>query len=78
MDQLGQAVAVPEWSGVFWEGEDFGWIEVHVADERTPEAPDSTCWTFVRAYAIPDENAQIFEYRKVCTDCPCSLRLLDA
>lgn len=60
----------PEWSGKFWEQDEFGFISVHVSDERTHVPPHAN-WRFVRTYAAEEDDAQVFLYRLVCEDCPC-------
>lgn len=65
-----QEGGVPEWSGAFWEHDEFGYISVHVSDQRTHRPPDES-WRFVRTYASEEDDAQVFLYRKVCKDCPC-------
>lgn len=62
---------VPAWSGQFWQDDEFGYISVHGADQRTHVPPDDS-WRFVRAYESLDDDAFVFCYRKVANDWLCS------
>lgn len=59
---------VPAWSGLFWEDEDFGYVSVHVADTRTHAVPAG--FRLIRIYADLDDDAQVFEYRRVVQEGP--------
>lgn len=60
----GQTVAVPTWSGSFWESSDglIGYQSIHVADTRNHSCPNG--WRLMRSYFDKHDDAEVFVYER--------------
>ena len=72
---MGQMMeATPEWSGMFLERDEVGYLEVSDLDDRFHHAPPG--WTLVTVDECPEHSSQIFRY--VRTESAGSSASLDA
>ena len=51
---------VPEWSGMFLENNEVGYLEISDADDRLHRPPPG--WTLVTIDECPEHSSQIFRY----------------
>lgn len=50
---------------MFWADDEFGFLAVHCADERS-HCPPECGWAFVMSVVDPQDDAEVFYYRRVC------------